>query len=91
MSELKNKQTFVLSIIHYYDQRRNASLTVDSITCYFHVLHFSSKLVNNILVNNIKKTAPSGGFPITHFLAKKRRESKPKDETTTRNKTHTAN
>ena len=38
-----------------------------------------------------KKTpAPSGGFPITHFLAKKRRESEPKDETTTRNKTQTA-
>ena len=39
--------------------------------CHFHVLHFSYRLVNNIFVNNIKKTAPSGGFPITHFLAKK--------------------
>ena len=33
------------------------------------VLHFSYKLVNNIFVNNAKKPASSGGFPITHFLA----------------------
>ena len=37
-----------------------------------------------------KKRASSGGFPITHFLAKKRRECEPKDETTTRNKTQKA-
>ena len=51
---------------------------------------FSYKLVNNIFVNNVKKTAPSGRFPITHFLAKKRRESERKDETKTRNKTQAA-
>ena len=33
------------------------------------MLHFSYKLVNNIFVNNAKKPASSGGFPITHFLA----------------------
>ena len=38
----------------------------------------------------MSKPAPTGGFPITHFLANKSRESEPKDETTTRNKTQTA-
>ena len=65
-------------------------MTVDSITCYFRVLQFSYKLVNNVFVNNFKKAAPSSGFPILHFVAKKRRQSEPKDETTTRNKTQTA-
>ena len=46
-------------------------MTGDFITCHFHVLHFFCKLVNNIFVNNARKTANSGGFPITHFLAKK--------------------
>ena len=37
-----------------------------------------------------KKTASSGGFSITQFLVKKRRDPEPKDETTTRNKIQTA-
>ena len=65
-------------------------MTPDSITGHFHVLHFSYKLVNKIFVNNVKKTGISGSFPITHFLAKKRGESEPKNETSTRNKIQTA-
>ena len=53
-------------------------MTAYSITCHFHVVYFSYKLVNNIFVNNVKKSAPSGGFPITHFLAKKEENPKQK-------------
>ena len=37
-----------------------------------------------------KNPATGGGFPVTHFLAKKEENPNQKNETTTRNKTQTA-